>query len=212
MFKKSDGSLAFSWNRLVTNTFPNFALDNKNNVEMSPAQADSLFQWQIRQEDPTKLDELAFYAAGVTGALKLIESYIPNSNDLTNRTDAKTYSKRILKALQKNGVITPEAKLDLSRITKHLPNQLSFLDVHRQRKLVGMLFAWEEELMRWRLLDEEAAEIKHVLRSIDAGDGEQFHKHELETSLKAVEVKKTMPPSARHDHVAQAEGLPAYSK
>jgi hypothetical protein len=74
MFKKNDGSLGFSWNRLVTNTFPNFANDNKNDVEMKPAQADALFQWQIHQEDPTKLDELAFLEAGVTGMLKLIHS------------------------------------------------------------------------------------------------------------------------------------------
>jgi hypothetical protein len=135
---------------------------------------------------------------------------LKNPQHLTLEADAKTYSKRILKALQKNGIITPDAKLDLSKITKHLPNQMAFLDVHRQRKLIGMLFAWEEELMRWRLLDEEAAEIKTVLKSIEDSNGDRTHKTELETSLKAVEVKRRMPPSMRHAHIAQAESLPAY--
>ena len=58
-----------------------------------------------------------------------------------------------------------------------------------------MLFWWEEELTRWRLLDEEEAEI---VRSISTRDnGAQDGEAELQERLRVIEAKRRVVPSSR---------------
>lgn len=64
-----------------------------------------------------------------------------------------------------------------------------------------MLFWWEEELTRWRLLDEEAAEI--------AASGEDLQKR-----LAVVQAKKRVLPSMRREDgtvMGEGEAPPAYA-
>ncbi|KAI9773724.1 MAG: hypothetical protein M1839_002022 [Geoglossum umbratile] len=157
------------------------ANDSKDDVDVSPAYQDSLFKHQLSQENPKVLNDLSIFMGGIV--------------------ESKTVSGKALSALKKNGVIDPTTgALDTTKITKHFANELALLSVHQQRKLVGLLFWFEEELVRWRLLDEEEAEIRHA---IELG-GE---KEDLAVALKAVEVKRAMLPSVR----TQNSSLPSYT-
>jgi hypothetical protein len=66
MYRKNDGRMGFSLNRMVTNMFPNFASE-MTIVEMSQTQQDALFRWQLSQENPKVLHDHSFFMGGVTG-------------------------------------------------------------------------------------------------------------------------------------------------
>ncbi|KAH0563139.1 hypothetical protein GP486_002294 [Trichoglossum hirsutum] len=158
------------------------ANDSKDDVEMSIKQQDDLFRWQLSQKNIKVLNDLSFFMGGVV--------------------EDKSNSAKVHTALKKNRVIdAATGALDTGRITKHFANELYVLSVHRQRKLVGLLFWWEEELVRWRLLEEEEAEIRHLLTQ----EGER---EDLMVALKVVEAKKKMLPSVR----AQDSSLPSYTR
>lgn len=96
-------------------------------------------------------------------------------------------------------------------IGKGFASQVAVISVHAQRKLVGLLFFWEEECMRWKMLDEEEREI---LRALDMEGG--VKNRDLDVALEAVEMKKRMLPSRRPEAVAnvsqgQGHALPVYS-
>jgi len=94
-------------------------------------------------------------------------------------------------------------------VTKNFANQLAVISVHAQRKLVGMLFFWEEELTRLKLLDMEEREI------LGAMEGDQENA-DLRVALDAVRMKKKLLPSKRSEGTANVGGgrgheLPSYS-
>ncbi|KAI9881444.1 MAG: hypothetical protein M1830_000006 [Pleopsidium flavum] len=173
MYRKSDGKLGFGFFRLMNNAFPNFARDDKDDVDLSPKQQDDLFKWQISQDgDPTLLNENSFFMGGIV--------------------ELASQSQKVYKDLKKSGVIDPTTlTAHTERITKHFANQLATISVHAQRKLIGLLFFWEEELVRWRLLDEEEVEIRKAMEY----NGEDHE--ELRVALKTVEAKRRMVPSLR---------------
>ena len=69
MYRAVDGKMRFSFQRMITNAVPNFALDSKNDVDLSPAQQDALFHWQLQQVDPRLLNEKSFWKASISGML-----------------------------------------------------------------------------------------------------------------------------------------------
>jgi len=108
------------------------------------------------------------------------------------RLEHASQSLKVYKDLKKSGVIDPTTlTIHTERITKHFANQLATISVHAQRKLIGLLFFWEEELVRWRLLDEEEGEIRKAMEY----NGEEHE--ELRVALKTVETKRRMMPSLR---------------
>ena len=78
------------------------------------------------------------------------------------------------------------------------------------RRLVSLLFFWEEEVSRWRVLDAEEREIKALLPNAP-----DLMKDELGMRLEAVQMRKHLLPSQRPEttpnvgHGVQDE-LPAY--
>ena len=75
-----------------------------------------------------------------------------------------------------------------------------------------MLFFWEEELTRWRLLDQEEAEVQEAISARSKGSGESDT--ELLERLQVIEAKRRVVPSQRLPDGALkvAEGQPpAYS-
>jgi len=121
----------------------------------------------------------------------------------------------------KNGIIHPvpdsssssgqEETLTVNTggVTKAFASQLAVISVHAQRKLVGLLFFWEEECTRWKLLDQEEREI---LSALEANKGNA----DLECALEAVRLKMKLLPSQRGEetaNVGQGAGhvLPTYS-
>jgi hypothetical protein len=183
----------FSFMRLVNNAIPNFARDDMNDVDLSPVQADNLVRYQLSQPDPTRLTEESVQIAGLTTSSQI--------------------SKKVFKALEKNGIISSSADkipVNTAGITTNFAHQLACISVHAQRKLVGMLFFWEEECTRWRTLDMEEREI---MKAIDSRIGSR---EDLDLALKAIEMKRTMLPSAREDATRNeitgtGDELPAYA-
>jgi len=179
----------FSFGRLITNIVPNFAKDDANDVNLSPAQADSLLTYQLSLPSPRYLGEKAFFVADIVGH--------------------EAQSKTVYKTLIKHNLIlpTPEAAssagaassgepmtVNTAQVTKNFANQFATISVHVQRKLVGMLFFWEEECTRWKLLDAEEAEI---LKALETNQGNM----DLACALEAVEMKKkTAAKSERRRH------------
>jgi hypothetical protein len=182
----------FSFRRLINNAIPNFANDDPDDVNLSPVQADNLVRYQLTQPDPRRLTDQSFLIAGLT--------------------DSSTNSKKVFRALEKNSVISSSADkfpVDTSAITKNFANQLACISVHAQRKLVGLLFFWEEECTRWRLLDLEEVEIRKAMGAEGADSAD------LNLALKAVDMKKKLLPSERGEattNVVAGAGheLPAY--
>jgi hypothetical protein len=190
------GSGKFSFSRMISNAFPVFANDDPNDVDMSPRQADDLVGYQLGLPFPRYLTEASFFVAHVT--------------------DNKTFSQKVHKNLLKASIISaPSPDNSLPPVTtaaigKNFANQLSHISIHAQRKVIGMLFFWEEECTRWMLLDQEEAEIR---KAIAEGNVES---NDLDLALQAVEMKKKLLPSQRAEattNVGEGVGfnLPAYN-
>lgn len=196
----------FSFTRFITNAVPNFANDASEDVDLTPAQADALVTYQLSLPDPPYLTKDSFLVAGIT--------------------DSRSISEKVYKALLKAGIISGSpsvdkkssgsessqrpAPLNTSAIGRNFAHQMACISIHAQRKLVGMLFFWEEELTRFQLLDAEEAEI---LMAIQAEGGQN---RDLEMALRAVQMKKKLVPSERGEATANiTEGagheLPSYS-
>lgn len=199
----------FSFMRLLSNAIPNAALDSRNDVDLSPAQADNLLRHQLALPQPRYLDAQAFLMAGIA--------------------QSPSNSTKVHKALLKAGIVLPapmsstdaaagsqqqpeqHMTVRTAAIGKGFASQLAIISVHAQRKLVGLLFFWEEECTRWKLLDEEEAEIQAVLEE-DEGNVD------LQSALRAVRMKKQMLPSQRREGTANVGGrardeeLPSYQK
>ncbi len=92
--------------------------------------------------------------------------------------------------------------MDTTKITKHFANQVSKLSVHGQRKLISLLFFWEEELMRWRLMDaeEEQIQIQKANVAADAQTGDGF-----ETALRVLQANRILLPSKRTEAGASVQ-------
>lgn len=181
---------------------PNFAHDDPNDVDLKPEQADNLMKYQLQFPHPRYLNESAFFVAGIAGT--------------------ESVSKKVHKALVKNKIILPVAEVEsaggeqmtvnTAGVTKHFASQVAVISVHAQRKLVGLLFFWEEELMRWKMLDAEEKEILGALGT-EGGRGNI----DLQVTLEAVEMKKKLLPSHRGEgttNVRKGCGreLPSYTR
>ncbi len=160
--------------RLVTNTFLNFANDDPNDVDLSAVQADNLVRYQLIQPDPRRLAEESVFVAGIT--------------------DSSKNSKTVIKSLRKHGILsssTVKPPINTAAITKNFANQVAIISVYAQRKLVGMLFFWEDECTRWAKLDLEEEEI------IKAMGGQVADNEDLAMALKAIDMQKKLLPSQR---------------
>lgn len=128
--------------------------------------------------------------------------------------DHPSLSARILTALRKASILTSSSPfLYTSLITRKFPHQLAIVSVHCQRKLVGLLFFWEEELVRWRLLDDEEDEIRRIIGEEEAAGKGGEREEELRVALGKVVAKRSMPPGLRgiaNDANARPV-LPAYA-
>ena len=117
MYRQRNGSLSFSFNRLMMNAFPNFASDNPLYADFSPQRQDMFYSYQISLPEPLLLASNAFYVAG--------------------SVDSERRSDQVHRALRKNGVVTAEGKVDTTKVgpkfihRKHhshpLPSQPDFL-------------------------------------------------------------------------------------
>ncbi|KUJ20938.1 uncharacterized protein LY89DRAFT_681570 [Mollisia scopiformis] len=216
----------FSFMRTINNAVPNFARDDPNDVDLKPAQADALLTYQLALPHPRYLGENAFLVAGLVGSEslskkvyralvkhKIISPYPGVEKERKGSVSSMLSfgNDRASSSIEAgSGVGGEQMTVNTAGIGKRFASQLAVISVHAQRKLVGMLFFWEEECMRWKLLDEEE---KEILRAVEQEGNEN---RDLNVALEAVEMKKKMLPSKRAEAVAnvsegQGHTLPRYS-
>jgi hypothetical protein len=206
----------FSWRRLLDSAFPNLLRDEREDVDLLPAQADNLVWWQISTPTPAYLSEEAFYIAGLTSS-RIVSKKIHQAlikHKLIAPAPASTSAHRpsqssCASACPPPSFEQPTPPVNTAGITRDFVGQLSIISVHAQRKLVGLLFFWEEECMRWNLLAQEEAEI------LNAMGYQHVDNNDLDFALKAVEMKRLLLPSLRAEatvNISQGVGheLPSY--
>jgi hypothetical protein len=166
---------------------PNFA-NEKAGIDLSPQELDYLFCAQLGSANPKRLETSTLTLCGIGNAPSL--------------------SERTMKRLVELGIIgKDDGSLHTDKIDKRFANKLSFIPVGQQKKLINLLFTWEEELMRWRLLEEEEEEIKTVMKAGTATDGTAIA--DLEMRLKQIDSLKKLKPSLRSKD-PQQDQLPGY--
>lgn len=165
----------FTFLRMISKPeFPNMRGD-PNDIDLTTKQLDDLVTYQLGLPNPRYLNAGSFFVAGLT--------------------DIKSTSEKIHKALLKANITSAPSSdgtndpVITSAIGKNYRSQLSFISQYAQRKLVAMLFFWEEECNRWKMLDQEEARIISEMGQ-HARDNQ-----ELDLALKEVEVKRKLLPS-----------------
>lgn len=157
-------------------------------TELSSHEQDLVFTHQLGEPDPLILSSQAFLHAGITSAPKTSAS--------------------IHKALLKNGVLEKDSSaVNTSAITKNFAHQLSTITSHAQKKLINLLFFWEEEGHRWRVLIGELEELRVV---IDAEKESGGNVGTYEKRLAEVEGMMRLRPSLRSKQAKENEVLPDY--
>ena len=162
-----------------------------------PLQAqDALYIHQLTLSKPLLLSPLAFHSASIVWRYK--------------------DSQRVYKTLQKKRIITDSGAIDTKAITKHFAHQFAYLTAFAQRRVIGLLFWWEEEVQRLRSLMEQEEEIKQLLNNVseeEAGDGgPESMPTLLRTELTRTRMLINLRPSERAETQGDdAEQLPAYT-
>jgi hypothetical protein len=187
MFKSSDGSTKFSFQRFINNAVPNIA-SAPQDTNLSTYEIDNLFLNQLGEPDPLMLAPQSFLWAGITTYPKV--------------------SATIHKALLKNGVLSADSPIvNTKAIGSKFTHDLAMITSHAQKKLINMLFFWEEEGQRWKVLIGEQEELKVVIEA-ERHDGGNVGTYEKR--LKEVEGLMRLQPSLREQRAREEEALPGY--
>ncbi len=93
------------------------------------------------------------------------------------------------------------------KVDAKLVSKIAVISVPKVRELVNLLFFWEEEVRRLRMLMEEEDEVLGLLGKIADGEDE---KRELEVRLQGVRIRRAVVPSRRLASGEVKEELPGY--
>lgn len=125
-------------------------------------------------------------------------------------TETKQYANSCFKSCQKLGIIREDGKPDTTKIGSDLVNKIAIISTPKCRELVNLLFFWEEESTRWRLLCNEERELERTVQDGDTSEDERIHLYE---ALKIVAARKRILPSLRDESgelLPGHEALPDY--
>ncbi|KAF2083783.1 hypothetical protein K490DRAFT_50804 [Saccharata proteae CBS 121410] len=156
---------------------------------LSVKELDTLFQYQIGLRNYKALNQFSFYIAGIT--------------------DSERRSRKTHLSLCKAGVLFPTSSAVITgNITSNFRSQQQHLPSYARRKLVNMLFFWEEELVRWKLLEGEEGEVTVVLSEERSSGGECVG--HLEKRLKEIKGLMRLKPSLRDLEAGNSDEPPDY--
>ena len=181
--------------RRLSNPFEVWNYKTPRIDDLLPQTKDHIFSWQLDATDFSRIDQDTILRAGIS--------------------PKKTYAAKIFSASQKLGIIDPvNGRPDTSKIDRNLVKAMPNISVQKQRELVMLLFFWEEETTRWRLLESEEAEIKARLE--EERQWREGARMELEHALRLVQAKKRVLPSLRDQSGRVIEDgderLPSYAE
>jgi hypothetical protein len=173
-----------SWKCLIAKAFPVFVNNSKNDIDLAPTQADTLFTSQLATPFPQYLATNAFKITSVVSST--------SESEKIHRTLTKDNT-----LLSPPSVLKPEEKVTVntSTITEDFASQHSYLSIRQQRKVIAVLHFWERECARWRLLDEEEADISKAMEEEEGMSGGA--RMDLGVRLREVRMKKFLIPSQR---------------
>lgn len=208
--------------RFIQNVVPNFANDAKNDVDMTPAQADNLVRYHLSHPHSHYLDANSLMIAGICDHIKVAEKTLkilqkygyalppppPNSPAAPAASSSGSQN-----AAATVSTPAPTTTVNTYIIDKNLPSRFAIISVHAHRKLISLLFFWEEECIRWNMLDKQEAEILEIMKTPGASEIE-----DLKVALEQVRLKKLLLPSQRAEgtstvfpaHTRPEEMLPVY--
>ena len=112
------------------------------------------------------------------------------------------------KALIKNGVLSKDSeRVDTTKIGKKFVSQLYMTTSHAQKKLIHLLFFWEEEIMRWKVLLGEKGELKAIIQmEKDIGGNVGTY----EKKMTEIDMLLRPKPSIRNQAMQEVTTLPEY--
>jgi hypothetical protein len=170
---------------MVNNAVPNFAGTADPNVPIEDL--DTLFDFQLTVKPPQKLIPTSMYIAKITWEEK---------------TGAD-----VLQKLEKLGIVHQGPPyVSTNKIESNFANKLAKLPQHSQKRLVSLLFDWEEEVRRWAVLEDEEKEVKTIIEETKQVGGDAGH---YEKRLLEIEGLKRLKPSMRQARpAAHAEQAP----
>jgi hypothetical protein len=186
--ESGERKLSFSFRRFLGNAVPNFA-NSATDDKISTKDLDDLFYFQQAISPPQKLVATSLTVAKVTQE---------------DATGAKVIAK-----LQKLGITSDTAPyINTTKIDRNLPNQLPWISSFAQKRLVCVLFDWEEEVRRLAVLEGEENEIRLVDIPKALADGSPSTG--LEERLMELKALKELKPSLRNSQ--GDEQLPGYAE
>ena len=101
--------------------------------------------------------------------------------------DSKHVAKRVLSSCHDAGVIDAATGRPVTTsIDRSMVSKIAIITVQKQRELVMMLFYWEEELVRWRLLCEEEGRLRTALVQL-SGDSNEYVN--VQEAMRVVQAK-----------------------
>lgn len=74
MYRRRNGSLSFSWGRLITNAVPNFASSSALYTEFTPQRQDLMYSYQLSTPSTLTLGPTIFYVVGCTDSERRVRS------------------------------------------------------------------------------------------------------------------------------------------
>ena len=158
---------------------------------------DLVYTYQLSLARPCLLSPIAFHVANIVWRYK-------DSQDVYRR-------------LKKKGIITSEGEIDTKVIDKTFAHNFYYLTAVAQRRIIGLLFWWEEEVQRLKSLLEEHFEIEELLsqapETSEEEEGQQSTRMLLRTERARVHMIINLKPSERLEvsREEEQEQLPAYS-
>jgi len=165
---------------------------------LSIMEADRLFDFQMTMKNPKQIGPATFCVMGI-GDVKLTLKATKKLNEMGILLSSRNQGGRGI-----DDIVITEA------IPPGFSKKMKFLNTYQQKRLITVLFAWRDELMRFRLLDDEISEMNTlILEEHREGNDEVGH---LEVQLMELEGLWKLKPSLRHQRNADVqEDLPDYT-
>lgn len=113
------------------------SLDAEADATLPPELQDRVFNYQLNQAAKFRYLESPAYVLA----------------DVIMKSDLK-FAKKIDDRLHAMGVLATDDPINTSKIEASFNRELLFLSVPSQRRLIGLLFFWEEEIERWNRFEE----------------------------------------------------------
>jgi hypothetical protein len=184
--------LSYKFNRMLVNLLPHVSTFNGPD-SLSNAELDRLFDFQVSLPRPKEIGVGTLYITGIA---------------YDERKGTKVVDK-----LVEIGVLKGKDRIvDTHAITRYFSHQLYMIPIYAQKRLVCLLFAWEEELMRWRMLEEEKKDLMIII-SEERRHGGEYNVGHLEKRLMEIDGLWKLKPSLRRKRETTVqEVLPGYEE